>query len=168
MRLMFIMLLSLYASVPDLTACRKLLDLSLADEKTANQFYDQLKGVKENDAPVMVGFRAMSEFMLCKHLVNPISRLSHFNRGKKLLEAAIGRDNDSAELLFFRLTTQCNIPAVLRYNTNINTDKQSLISYLKADFNKAHTDKELHKRIKNYLLINPYCSTEEKTVIKTL
>lgn len=165
MRLMLFLMLSLYTSVPDLTACRRLLDLSFADAKTANQFYDQLKAVKENDAPVMVGFRAMSEFMLCKHLLNPISRLSHFNRGKKLLESAIKRDRDSAELLFFRLTTQCNVPSVLNYHTKINTDKQSLISYLKND---KHSDKELYKRIKTYLLINPYCSTDEKTLIRTL
>jgi hypothetical protein len=168
MRLIMMLLLSLYVSAPDLNACRKLLDHSLADEKTANRFYEQLKGVKENDAPVMVGFRAMSEFMICKHLVNPISRLSHFNRGKKLLESAIKRDHHSAELLFFRLSTQSNVPSVLRYNTDISADKQSLISYLKSDLNKPNTDKELHKRIKSYLLVNPFCSAEEKNLIKTL
>jgi hypothetical protein len=168
MKLMLILLFGLYTSLPDLNAYRKLLDLSLTDQKKANQFYDQLKEVKEDDAPVMVGYRAMSEFMICKHLLNPLSRISHFNRGKRLLESAIKRDHSSAELLYLRLSTQSNIPAVLRYNTNINSDKGVLISYLKNNMNRAGTDKDLHQRIKNYLLINPHCSAKEKDMIRTL
>jgi len=168
MKLMLILWFGLYLTVPDLNTCRKLLDLSLTDEKTANQFYDQMKVVKEDAAPVMLGYRAMSELMICKHQLNPISRLSHFNRGKKLLESAIKRDHRSAELLYLRLSTQSNIPSVLKYNSDISADKQNLIIYLKNDQNKEQTDKELHKRIKNYLLINPHCNAEEKELIKTL
>jgi hypothetical protein len=168
MKLMLILLFGLYVPLPDLNAYRKLLDLSLKNQESANHFYDQLKEVKENDAPLMVGYKAMSEFMLCKHLLNPFSRLSHFNRGKRLLESAIKRDQNSAELLYLRLSTQTNVPAVLRYHTNINTDKLHLITYLKKDLDKANTDRDLHKRIKSYLLINPYCSAVEKEMIKTL
>jgi len=153
---------------PDLSAYRKLLDGSFVSEKVAGQFYEQLKNVGEDDTPVLLGFRAMSEFMMSKHLVNPFSRISHFNRGRRLLERAIEKDHTSAELLFFRLATQSNAPSLLRYSSNISIDKLSLIRYLKADATQPHADKELHKRIKHYLLINQYCTTEEKTLIKTL
>jgi hypothetical protein len=164
--LMFLICLNIASQ--DLSAYRKLLDGSLNSEKTAHQFYEQLKGVDENDTPVVLGFRAMSEFMMCKHLLNPFSRISHFNRGKKLLETAIKRDQTSPELLFFRFTTQCNVPSVLKYNSNIKSDKLNLIRYLKISAHQLYTDKELYKRIKNYLLINQYCTTEEKTMIKSL
>lgn len=166
MRLVLLLLFVFYTSVPELNACRKMLDQSLDDDKAANQFYNQLKNVKQTDTPVMVGFQAMSEFMLCKHMLNPVSRVRHFNRGKKLLESALQRDPHAAELHYFRLTTQSNVPALLRYSSNIKADKNFLISYLKNE--QAHADHELYKRIKNYLLINPYCSAEEKNLIKTL
>ncbi|SEB15396.1 hypothetical protein [Pedobacter hartonius] len=153
---------------PDLSACRRLLDGSFGSEKVTGQFYGQLKDVDEDDAPVMLGFRAMSEFMMSKHLVNPFSRISHFNRGRRLLEAAIEKDHTSAELLFFRLAIQSNAPSLLRYSSNIREDKLNLICYLKTGANQPHADKELHKRIKYYLLVNPYCTGEEKTLIKTL
>lgn len=169
MRLVLLLLLCFSdLSSPDLPAYRRLLDASFADEKAANQFYEQFASVKESDAAVMVGFRAMSEFMICKHLINPFSRLNHFNRGKKLLESAIRKDHHSPELLFFRLTTQSNVPSLLKYNKNIQTDIQNLILYLKADPEKAHTDKDLHRRIRSYLLVNDYCSAADKTLIRSL
>lgn len=162
--LLFLMIFTVH---PDLTVYRKQLDNSLENKAAAKQFYEQMQKVKDSDEPVLLGFRAMSEFMLCKHLLNPISKLSHFNRGRDLLEAAIKRNQKDPELLFFRLSTQSNVPSILRYSSNINEDKRSLIGYLKAGIHPGQ-DKTLYKRIRDYLLINQHCSAEEKAMIKTL
>lgn len=153
---------------PDISKYRSLLDKALHDKKTAGQLYQQLKTVNENDAPVLLGFRAMSEFMLCKHLLNPISKLSHFNRGRDLLELAIKKGNNLAELHYFRLATQSNTPSILGYHGNTNYDKILLINYLKSNADHPSTDKVLYKRIRDYLLINQYCSAQEKAMIKSL
>lgn len=162
-----LLLLFIYIVHPDLAAYRKQLDHSLEDKAAAKQFYEQMKNIKDTDEPVLTGFRAMSEFMLCKHLISPISKLSHFNRGRDLLEAAIKRNQKDPELLFFRLSTQSNVPSILGYSSNINEDKRSLIGYLKTGSHPGQ-DKVLYKRIKDYLLINQHCSAEEKAMIKTL
>jgi len=168
MKFVLLLVCLLDLSAPDLPSLRNILDQSVSNQKAANAFYEQMKGVKDADLPVMSGFRAMSEFMLCKHLLNPFSRINHFNRGRKLLESAIARDRNSPELLFFRLTTQSNVPALLNYSGNIKGDTQNLISYLETAQGKIHTDKDLHRRIKSYLLISQYCSAEEKALIKRL
>jgi hypothetical protein len=167
MRLMLFLLVYLNAVHTDLSVYRKLMDASLEDKTQAQRFYDQLKTVKETDDPVLLGFRAMSEFMLCKHLFNPVSKLSHFKKGRNMLEMAIKRAHTSPELLFFRLSTQSNVPSILGYSDHIMADKSALISYLQAGV-RSEQDKALYKRVKDYLLINKYCSAEEKAVIKKL
>lgn len=153
---------------PDLSVYRKLMDQSVTDGQAADRFYNRLKTVRDNDPAILMGFKAMSEFMQSKHLLNPISRIRHFNRGRKLLENALLKDKNSPELLLFRFITQSNVPAILNYNSNLNADKLDLITYLKKTGLHNDGDAELHRRIKNYLLTNPYCSSEEKTMIKAL
>lgn len=151
---------------PNLVAYRKMLERSVDNKKVANEFYEQFKPIKEDDVPVLIGFKAMSEFMLCKHLLNPLSRLSHFNKGRDLLEEAIKREPASPELLFFRFTTQSTIPSLLNYSDKLKEDKLILINYLKQG--EAVKDKDLFQRVKAYMLINKYCSAAEKALIKNL
>jgi len=165
---LLVLLIFLNMNGPDLSAYRKLMDYSVNDNQAADRFYDKLKNVKDSDAAILIGFRAMSEFMQSKHLINPISRLKHFNRGRKLLENALQKDKNSPELLLFRLITQSNVPSILNYSGNIPADKSVLITYLKRVAAHSDGDPDLHKRIRNYLLGNPYCSAEEKSMIKAL
>lgn len=168
MRFLLLWLLLVNVSDADLSSYRKLMDQSLNDEDTADRFYEKMKTIKEDREPILVGFRAMSEFLLCKHTINPLKQLNHFNKGKKLLENAIKREPLDPELLYFRFTTQSNVPAILKYKTNISEDKLNLIRYLKSGPVKSGDDKILHGRIKTYLLTNTYCSAAEKAMIKTL
>lgn len=166
--LLFVTLFAIDIHHPDLQVYRRLLDQSLENKEAANQFYKQLSTVNEDSDPTLLGFKAMSEFMLCKHLFNPMSKLSHFNKGRALLEKAIQKNNLDPELLYFRLSTQSNVPSVLRYSGNINADKLALISYLKKEASDSQADQHVYKRIKAYLLINQYCTAEEKELIKNL
>lgn len=153
---------------PDLQLYRRLMDQSVENKDTANLFYEKLKAISEDADPSILGFKAMSEFMLCKHLFNPVSRLSHFNKGKNLLEKAIQRNSLDPELLYFRLSTQSNIPAMLRYNSNIKADKQFLLTYLKNGAGSELEENPVYQRIKAYLLINQFCTVQEKELIKNL
>ena len=168
MKLILLIFLCLNPFNSDLSTYRRLLDGAVDHKEIANEFYTRLKTVKESDEPVLIGFRAMSEFMLCKHLFNPIGKISHFNTGKTLLEMAIKRDKNNPELLYFRLSTQSNIPSFLGYNSNIEADKLVLINYLKLANSHPGEDKALNNRIKIYLLKNQYCSTAEKALLNTL
>jgi hypothetical protein len=149
---------------PDMTTYRSLMDKSVNDEKIAKQFYSLTNRIQISDEPVIVGVKAMSELIMCKHVFNPVSKISHFNRGKKLLDNAISRSTTNPELLFFRFATQSNVPALLNYNANLQADKLILISYLKV----KTSDTDLHNRIRSYMLQNKYCNAREKELIKTL
>lgn len=171
--LLFNMVLASAFFTPDISSCREMMDQAVDHKASAFKFYKELNGTEVDSDPVIVGFRAMSEFLMCKHLLNPFSRLSHFNKGKSLLENALKRDKGNPELLLFRLSTQTNVPALLNYNSDIEADKNALIGFLikyKDSNNKGSgaSDIILYKRIKTYLLMNKYCSASDKVRIKML
>lgn len=152
-------------SHPDLAACRKMLDQSLDDKAAAERFYQALKSADEDD-PSLLGFKAMSELMLCRHVINPLSKLAHFRKGKNMLEKAISLERQDPELIFFRMTTQRNAPAFLGYGQDLEADKQLLLAYLKN--NRAPADRELYDRIKKFMCNDASCSREEQAWLKEL
>jgi hypothetical protein len=148
---------------PDLVSYRKLMDKAATDSDTAESLYSLCKKINVTDDPVHVGIRAMSEILMCKHVFNPVSKLSHFNRGKKLLDQAISRSKTAPELYFFRFATQSNVPSILKYSSNLDADKAILLKYLKS----KPADKDLHQRVKTFMLNSKYCNSQEKEIIKT-
>jgi hypothetical protein len=150
-----------------LPGLRQQLGRAANNKAEAEKFYDRFKTVKEDAAPIMVGFRALSELILCKHVFSPVSKLSHFKKGKRLLELAISREPKNAELIFFRFTTQSNVPSLLNYSDNLNPDRLLLISYLENSSSKA-ADPDLFKRIRSYLLSSKLCTEQEIKRIRRL
>jgi hypothetical protein len=151
----------------NLVDLRLQLDQAANNKVKAQQFNDRFKQVTEAGQPVLVGFKAISELILCKHVFSPISKLSHFRKGRGLLEKAIAASPKNPELSYFRYTTQSNVPALLNYSGNIYQDKGVLINYLKSSGSKA-ADPDLYNRIRSYMLGSKYCTAEELKLIKTL
>ena len=119
----------------------------------------------DNEKPILLGFRAMSELLLCDHTSNVFNKYAHFNEGKKLLEEAIKRAPGNAELIYFRFTTQTSAPRMLGYYHHIKADKLLLFDFLKSG---KYKDLELYNMIKGYLANSSECSKEEKDLIKKI
>lgn len=168
-KILFIVLgLNFIAVDTDLVALRKQLDVAANDSKAADKLNARLKDLDEQKAaPVMVAFKAISELILAKHAFNPMSKVSHFKKGKRMLETAVARDPKNPEVIFFRYTTQVNVPSMLNYSSNVKEDRQLLINYLKVDA-KAPKDADLHKRIKKYLLTDKPGTKAETDLLKNL
>jgi hypothetical protein len=168
-KILFLFLgLQMMTSGSDLMEMRKQLDLAANDSKVADRFSARFKDLNEKTAaPVMLGFKAISEMIQAKHAFSPISKVSHFKKGKRLLELAISKDASNPELIFFRYTTQVNVPAMLNYSANVKADRQLLVNFLKADA-KAPKDADLHRRIKKYLISDKPGSAAETEMLKKL
>ena len=152
----------------NLVEMRKQLDLAANDSKVADQFSDRFKKLDEKTAtPVVLGFKAISEMIQAKHAFNPINKVSHFKKGKRLLELAISKAPTNPELIFFRYTTQVNVPSMLNYSNNLKEDRQLLVNFVKADAN-APKDTDLHRRIKKYLITDKPGSKAETEMLKNL
>jgi len=77
-------------------------------------------------------------------LKKPKDKLDMFNKGKNLLENEITRNPNNAEYRFIRLILQEHSPIMLKYNTNIEEDKQFIVKKFSS------LDKELQRIIKDY------------------
>lgn len=165
---LFISFISLMNAGIDIKLLRNLLNESPKNEKAAKLLFEQTKNFDAENEPLLIGFKAMSEFMLCNHVSNVFSKLNHFNTGKKLLEEAIKKELKNPELIYFRFITQTNVPSFLGYSDNIREDKIFLIKYLKETVSDTNKDVDLYNRIKHYLLQCNACNKTEKEVIKRL
>jgi len=160
--------LQMMTSGNDLLEMRKQLDKAANDSKVADQFEKRFKDIKEQSAaPVLLGFKAISEMIQAKHAFSPISKVSHFKKGKRLLELAISKEPNNPELIFFRYTTQVNVPSMLNYSSNLKADRQLLVNFVKADA-KAPKDADLHRRIKKYLITDKPGIAAEVEMLKKL
>lgn len=164
---MMIMLLSQAgrAFSPDLQYYRLLMEQSQKSSQSARTFYSHTRQIQNSGHPTLLGYKAMAELMMCNHVSGPFNKLGYFNRGKKMLEQAIEKDRNNAELRFMRFCIQDNVPAILNYRDELAEDKDFLIRYLKKT---AVQDKALHEQIRAYLLDHKLCSSNEKQTIKNL
>jgi len=60
----------------------------------------------------------------------PAEKLKFFKRGRIKLETAISKDSSNGEYHFLRLTIQEHAPKIVKYRTELETDKQ----YIKRTF----------------------------------
>lgn len=164
---MMIMLLSQAgrAFSQDVPYYRLLMERSQKSSKSARAFYDHMRQVQNTGHPILLGYKAMSELMMCHHVSGPFNKLGYFNRGKKMLEQAIGKDRNNAELRFMRFCIQDNVPAILNYRDELDEDKAFLISYLEKS---GVQDRALWEQIRAYLADHKLSSSKEKQTIKNL
>ena len=87
--------------------------------------------------------------IMAKHVFNPFSKLSYFNKGKLILEKAIQAEGKNVELRFLRYSIQTNVPAFLGYKSNLKND----YNFLKQAI-PGIKDSVLKKIITSYLQQN--------------
>ena len=139
------------SQTPDISKIRGLYHTAPVVKQDARQFYQLMIGVDSSTAaPVLVCYKAASEIIQAKYALNPIVKLEKFNKGKELLKKAISRDTLDLEMRFIRFSIQSNLPAVLGYHADLNTDKRFLL-----DKTKDNKDPELKEIIYNYLSTLP-------------
>ncbi len=134
---------------------------SVNSEKAAKYFFNETQTIKENAAPVLLGYKAMSYFMMCNYSSDPLTKLGYFNEGKKLLGNAIEKESKNPELIYFRFSTQLNTPKILNYKNELNTDKAFLLEYLENNSSPSNSNKTLNSRIKEILIQSKLCSKDE-------
>lgn len=140
---------------------RKLYYASVESKDSSEKFSEIMETLDVKKNPILVCYKGMSFMMQAKHNINPISKLSAFNKGKELLDLAASYDSENVEVKFMRFAVQTNAPSMLNYNQNINQDK-SLILNVWSDI----LDADLKQKIKEFMLKSTYCSAIEKSVFK--
>jgi hypothetical protein len=165
MKWIFICLLIMPHGKPEtelsLSQLRSLYYAASQKASEADRFYEMMKNA-DTKQPLLLGYKAMAEFMKCYHSYNPVNKLSYFYKGKGNLDQAISLDPGNAELRYLRFTVQTNVPSFLGYKEKIDEDKQFLITHPE----KFKADAALNAMICDYMIGSDYCSPSEKEVFR--
>lgn len=152
MKKVFLTLFSFFAmtvNAQDLSHLRLLLQKG---ENSENATKSLIANSKENylktKKPIFEAFFAVGNFFMAKHAVNPLSKYSYFNKGKKALESAVIKDPRNLEIRFMRYISQEQTPSFLGYNKDLSSDK----SFILTEYKKSN-DEDLVRRIKMHFKI---------------
>lgn len=155
-----------YSQSEELRKVRDLYYQASLSSSATDELREKLKDQKLANDPVLYGYKGMSLLLQANHSSNPYKKIRYFSKGKDILEEAINYAPENAELRFLRFSVQTNAPGFLSYQSEIEQDKQILISYLTKE--ASQSDPDLYKRIKDYLLSSDKVKQEEKEIIKKL
>lgn len=135
----------------------------LNKSKTSAIHLKTVSGNCQNVTPsVKQAYQAAAEMALSQYKSNPISKISAFNSGKKLLEQSILSDTANIEIRYIRFTIQDNVPFILGYNTEKARDKLFLINKIRSI---KISDPDLYSRVCTYLLVRTKLASHERTLI---
>jgi len=141
---------------PELSTLRKLYYRAAVESSASTSLSKELKSVGPDAAPLLLCYKGAALMIEAKYVLNPITKLSRFSKGKRAIEQAIAREPGNMEMRFIRFSLQTNLPGFLGYHGHIASDKQKLLAGL-----ANVTDKVLKENITAYLISSKKCTSEE-------
>jgi hypothetical protein len=152
----FFLAMMVFGQSSELEEIRELYQQAPEEEAAARQLMQKTENYRDNE-PLMFAYKGAAHMMMAKHVINPFSKMSHFNKGKKIYTAAIDADPNNLELRFLRFSVQSEAPGFLGYKQNVEEDKSLLL----AGTTKIN-DAALKKMIMDYLLSSEALTAAEK------
>ena len=125
----------------------EMLEKANTSAENCQEFYNLMTDHRSQSSTAE-GYFALATMMLAKTHSNPFTKLSYFNKGKNILEAAIEAYPDNVELRFLRYAVQAKVPSILLYFNDMEEDKELLDAYV------AINDGGLAKRIHRFYDMN--------------
>ncbi len=135
--------------------------VAAADSKEANLKLKAFLASYQDQGALINGYKGASVMIEAKHMMNPLNRWSKFKEGKVMMEEAIKADYKNYELRFLRHSIQTNVPSVLGYSGEIETDKKFLVSGL-----MSLKDEDLKNRVYKFLLASKTTTKEDLKKLK--
>lgn len=80
------------------------------------------------DQPILVAYLGAYQSIWANHVLNPISKLSTFRKGKLNIETAILKDAKNIEIRFLRYSIQKKAPKFLNYYKDLKTDRLYILN----------------------------------------
>lgn len=131
-----------------------------AEAPVKKDSFNQMKSVLDKNTentPLLNGYRGCALMIEANYLINPISKLNYFNKGKKILEIAIESSKENVELRYLRFTIQAECPSILGYSDELKEDKAFLLKKI-----SSITDISLKKNIISFLKESDLLTIAEK------
>ena len=140
---------TLYSVAADLTVSelRAMYYMALTDKGPADKFMTIIDEANAESKPILLCYKGMACMLKVRYSLNPYSKYTQFQKGVTLLEDAVQKDVNNAEIRFMRYCVETNAPFFLGYNDDIESDRAFLLkSY------STIPDPDLKRKIKDYVL----------------
>jgi len=121
---------------------------------------NDLKGITKNDDQRLVAYKGATTALTAKYQKGAKLKGETFKKGIELIEYAVAQSSSDIEIRFVRLSIQQNSPKFLKYNSDIEVDK----NFILKNFNQIKST-ELKEYIKAYILESENFTEDEKNVI---
>lgn len=141
---------------------RNLYQLAAENHDAAKELLQITEDAGE-DQDVFLGYKGAAHMMMAKHVINPLTKMNYFNKGKKIFTQAISNAPGNVELRFLRFAVQSEAPVFLGYRGNLEEDKEVLL----AGVGEVQ-DRQAQEMIVLYLLGSDALSVDEKRKIKKI
>lgn len=94
-------------------------------QEQAEAFYKPLEGVSKSDKPVLVAYKGSGLALLARY-EKLTARAPKIKEAVQWIEQAVAKEPENAEIRLIRLSVQEHLPKFLKYNDDIEADKQFL------------------------------------------
>ena len=149
-----------FTGTPDLAAIRKMYTSVTKSESNAKEFSEKLSTVSNDDAKILVAYKAASILLDSKFEKKLKDKMDRFKEGANLLESTIKSEPNNIEIRMIRLSIQENVPGITGYKKNIKEDK----NYITAHY--AEQNAVLKDYLKDFVLQSKSFSEKEKQFVK--
>lgn len=166
-RLIFTLLLlvpaMLIAQPVSLEKARQLYFSMSAENCNSLKLADMLEKNKPGQ-PLLKAYNGAAAAAAPECVVNPVSKISWFRKGKQMLDEAVDSDPSNFEIRFLRFATQDKAPGFLGYNDNLDEDKNYMLSNLPKG-RSAIKDDKVFKEIAGFLQKSGNLDQKEKKIV---
>ncbi|WP_025743161.1 hypothetical protein [Aquimarina pacifica] len=148
MKILFLVIALFYVPLDEVTIVEIRNSYKICNEskENAEAFYELTEKALEKEGAIYKGYHGAALALKASFSWNPISKLSYFNKGRKLIDTAIQFDPEDIELRLIRLSIQSNVPKIVGYYHNIEEDRNFIV----ANIDKVE-DAELKLYIENFM-----------------
>ncbi|MBM1105511.1 hypothetical protein JQC67_05085 [Aurantibacter crassamenti] len=129
-----------------LSELRKNYVLANDNKEVTQKMHDALASISEDDQAILVAYKGAVSTLLAKHSKAIKDKKGYFKEGVVLLETAIKEEPNNIEIRCLRLGVQENSPKILRYKSEIPTDKQFILDHYSSE-----TSQEIKDFVKGYI-----------------
>lgn len=136
------------------------------DSKAGRRFHELMSNYEDNN-PVVLAYKAVSEAIMAKHVWNPYMKMKHLQRSSEIFEQAVQLDTSNPEIRFLRFTVEHYVPRYLNMSKNLQDDKAKIIAGLQRH-PKSGLSTEMARDIRDFMLTKDHCTEQEKQKLKNI
>ncbi|MBU2951273.1 hypothetical protein KO493_11245 [Tamlana agarivorans] len=127
MKYLFALIVLVISQSVNLETTRNAYKYAAQDTSKVKAFFKNLERVTKSDKLELVAYKGASIALMAKEAKTIKEKKERFVKGVSLVEYAIEKDSNNIEVRFVRLSIQQNVPKILKYHSDIKSDKKIIL-----------------------------------------